>query len=70
MENFINKNELVRMKMSKSPQSLVKGDGNFRGSITYAEAEKMIENSTFENQVYFQYLKLKKWRIEHMIYED
>ena len=55
--------------MSKPPKSL-KGDGNFRGSITYAEAEKMIENSTFENQVYFQYLKLKKWRIEHMIYED
>ena len=52
--------------MSKLPQSLVKGDGNFRGSITYAEAEKLIENSTFENQVYFQYLKLKKWRIEHM----
>ena len=55
--------------MSKPPKSL-KGDGNFRGSITYAEAEKMIENSTFESQVYFQYLKLKKWRIEHMIYED
>ena len=51
--------------MSESPKSL-KGDGNFRGRITYSEAERQIENSTFENQVLFQYLKLKKWRTEHI----
>ena len=58
VENFINKNELVRMKMSKSPQSLVKGDGNFRGRITYAEAAKLMKNSTLENQVHLEYLRL------------
>ena len=57
MENFINKNELVRMKMSKPPKSL-KGDGNFRGRITYAEAAKLMKNSTLENQVHLEYLRL------------
>ena len=51
--------------MAETPKSL-KGDGNFRGSITYAEAEREIENSTFENQVLFQYLKLLRWRIENI----
>ena len=51
--------------MSESPKSL-KGDGTFRGSITYAEAEREIENSTFENKVLWEYYKLLRWRAEHI----
>ena len=43
--------------MSKPPKSL-KGDGNFRGRKTYAEAAKLMKNSTLENQVHLEYLRL------------
>ena len=43
--------------MPKPPKSL-KGDGNFRGRRTYAEAAKLVENSTLENQVLLEYLRL------------
>ena len=42
------------MEMNNTPE---KGDGNFRGKITYAEAEKLIRNCSTEVKVKFMHLK-------------